>query len=217
MNVQGADEQAILARIERLERENAWIKRVCAAVLLMGATLFLMGQAKQGSTAWQKQIRVDKVQARTIELFTPEGNLTVKLGGSPLGGSELIMFDGNRKARVSLDSSAPLLQMGKLEIDNTGHVSLCGGGKGTVRLGYGSLILSDEAGRQTASLGASDSEAVLTLISDTPRLLVGKPNDYRTEIGSTDLLIPSTGETHRTSAASVVLFDKNGKVIWSAP
>jgi len=34
---------------------------------------------------------------------------------------------------------------------------------------------------------------------------------------STGLLTPHTGETHKTSAASVVLFGKAGKVIWSAP
>jgi hypothetical protein len=28
---------------------------------------------------------------------------------------------------------------------------------------------------------------------------------------------PGTGESHKTSAASLVMFDKDGKIIWRAP
>ena len=38
-----------------------------------------------------------------------------------------------------------------------------------------------------------------------------------TTIGTEDLTSPRTGETHKTSAASVVLFDKDKKVLWKAP
>ena len=58
------------------------------------------------------------------------------------------MFDGNAKAQVSLDSSTPLLQMGKFEIDDTGYVNPLS--KDTVLLdGFsgGVLTLSDETGR----------------------------------------------------------------------
>ena len=88
-----------------------------------------MGQSKQGVTnPWQKQVlRVVKVQANTIEVL-PEGVLTEKgfspvpvarLVGSPAG-SELTVFDGNGRSRVSLDGSLGLLQMGNLESDNAG-------------------------------------------------------------------------------------------------
>ena len=40
---------------------------------------------------------------------------------------------------------------------------------------------------------------------------------FGTHIGRTDLATPRTGETHKTSAASLVLFGKDGKVLWSAP
>ncbi|GEM_PF-1661513 len=52
---------------------------------------------------------------------------------------------------------------------------------------------------------------------DSPQLGVAAPNGFQTIIGSTALVTPSTGETHRTSAASVVLLGKGGKVLWSAP
>jgi hypothetical protein len=36
-------------------------------------------------------------------------------------------------------------------------------------------------------------------------------------LGVTNIVTPRTGETHSTSAASLVLFDKNKSVIWKAP
>jgi hypothetical protein len=38
-----------------------------------------------------------------------------------------------------------------------------------------------------------------------------------TKGGGTDMQTPTTGETHKTSAASLVMSDKDGKVIWRAP
>ncbi len=40
---------------------------------------------------------------------------------------------------------------------------------------------------------------------------------FQTIIGNIDLVTPHTGETSRTSAASVVLFDKDTDVLWKAP
>ena len=40
---------------------------------------------------------------------------------------------------------------------------------------------------------------------------------FKTMVGTTDLLTPQTGESHRTSAASLVMFGKDDKVLWSAP
>jgi len=40
---------------------------------------------------------------------------------------------------------------------------------------------------------------------------------YSAKLGVTSLVTLKTGETHRTSAASLVLFGKDGEVVWSAP
>ena len=36
-------------------------------------------------------------------------------------------------------------------------------------------------------------------------------------LGMTNIVTPRTGQTQKTSAASLVLFDKNKNVIWKAP
>jgi hypothetical protein len=41
------------------------------------------------------------------------------------------------------------------------------------------------------------------------------PNE--TFLGTTGLLLGSAGQTNKTSAASIVIFGKDGKMIWQAP
>ena len=53
--------------------------------------------------------------------------------------------------------------------------------------------------------------------SGGPVLVLDDASGFATEIGVTDLVTPATGETHETSAASVVLLGKDKKVLWSAP
>jgi hypothetical protein len=70
------------------------------------------------------------------------------------------------------------------------------------------LVMSDSSGEPRTLLGVSDDKAYLEM-SDK--------QGFKTAIGSTDLITPLTGETHKTSAASIVLFGKDKKVLWSAP
>jgi hypothetical protein len=50
-----------------------------------------------------------------------------------------------------------------------------------------------------------------------PSMKLADENGFSTIIGSTDLLTLRTGRKESTSAASLVLFGKDGKVVWSAP
>ena len=59
-----------------------------------------------------------------------------------------------------------------------------------------------------ASLEVGPSGSELSILDD---------EGFETRIGAIDLVTPRTGETHKTSAASVVLFDKDKKVLWKAP
>lgn len=57
----------------------------------------------------------------------------------------------------------------------------------------------------------------LHVSKDELGLIVEDKEGFSAVVGNADLVTPRTGETHQTSAASVVLFDKDKKVIWSAP
>jgi hypothetical protein len=50
-----------------------------------------------------------------------------------------------------------------------------------------------------------------------PRLELRDKQGFSAVLGNTSLVVPRTGKTENTSAASLVLFDKDGKVLSSAP
>ena len=177
----------ILARIQKLEMENTWLKRSIGAVLILVSVVLLTAQTRQSETAWQKRVlRVGTVQANALELIDVEGNSPrLSITGNGQGmvvalPSGLSMFDGSGKKLASLETL------------------------GTLRLGDTVYL--------TGMLGA----ARLELTSENARLHVGKDTSYHTEIGATELVTVGTGPNRQTSAASIVLFDDKGHVTWSA-
>jgi len=50
-----------------------------------------------------------------------------------------------------------------------------------------------------------------------PNLTIDDNEGYSTVLGRPDLLLTKTGKREQTPAASLVLFDKDKNVLWSAP
>ena len=61
------------------------------------------------------------------------------------------------------------------------------------------------------------SRVSLGLTSMGPFIVANDSEGFSAELGSTSLVTTRTGEQHKSSAASLVLFGKDGKVLWSAP
>jgi hypothetical protein len=61
--------------------------------------------------------------------------------------------------------------------------------------------------------GDGDSGAVVA----PGKIGVFNEQGFSAALGVNNLVTPRSGETHKTSAASLVLFDKNKNVIWKAP
>lgn len=53
--------------------------------------------------------------------------------------------------------------------------------------------------------------------SEGSSLQLDDADGFQTQVGISDLITPTTGAKTKTSAASVILFDKSKKVLWSAP
>ena len=81
-------------------------------------------------------------------------------------------------------------------------------------LGTGLLSLQDEQGNLKTRLMEGE---VLADEIDAGHLQTLDADGFEAILGTTDLVTPRTGETHKTSAASLVMFDKNKNVIWKAP
>ncbi len=75
---------SLVTRLEKLERQNRHLRRGVAVVLLAAASLFLMAQAKAGSSP-------KVVQAVAFELVDKTGKVIATLDGR--GGPSLVRFD----------------------------------------------------------------------------------------------------------------------------
>jgi hypothetical protein len=184
-------------RILELEKQNRRFKRLGSVALIIAAVIVVMGQAPSEKT----------VEANEFVLKDWSGKVRMKLSMQDVGHGggmpQMVFLDTNGNTSLELDGSAP---------------GLFGGGVG----------ISDEQGRRVGTLFA-DSDGGNFWVSDGK---AGKktsvwlaPGDvditdaggFEAVLGITDLVTPKTGETHKTSAASIVLLDKKKNVIWKAP
>lgn len=66
-------------------------------------------------------------------------------------------------------------------------------------------------------LNGTSGNAALAIEEQGPSLAMHDQRRYSSVLGVVGLETPVTGETHQTTAASIVLLDKGGKVLWRAP
>jgi hypothetical protein len=209
--------ETIEQRLRKLERQNRRLKLSGIAGLLIVGTFVVMGQA-----SWQGMPAA--VKARSLVLVDANGATRARLFMSTIaGGPELDLYDENGKSRVMLAETAngPALvffdekQSSKVILNWSPFVGpeldLFGTG------GKGKATLDVAAGGPQLFLNDASGTADLHVLSDGPALGLVDLNGFEANIGITDLLIPKIGETRKTSAASVVLFGKDQKVIWQAP
>jgi hypothetical protein len=90
-----------------------------------------------------------------------------------------------------------------------------------VSSGTQGLDLSADKGEASLSLlsksGNDSNQVTLAATQDVAYVHVEDKSKFRTNIGTQDLIAPSTGEKHRTSAAAIKMFNDKGSLIWSAP
>jgi hypothetical protein len=188
-------------RLGRLERQNRTLK------LLVGALLVL-------SVVGQYRFEVRGRKARSPAPTT--GSLV---------GTELILNDkdGYQRARISAGDGHGQLTLSDgwqphghlVSIDSTGiHIYQDQGGEQPV------AELGGMGAQPFLQLWGSGKDShrniVLSAVED-PVLRITDESGFISVMGSTDLVTIRTGETHKTSAASLVLFGKDSKVLWSAP
>ena len=89
------------------------------------------------------------------------------------------------------------------------------------------VALVDAEGNARIALGLTESEPVLNIIDTQKNYRVwidergvsvrDKSNRNRAVLGTTQLTHPNTGSTEIRAPSSLVLFDEDGNVVWSAP
>lgn len=142
--------------------------------------------------------------AQEFRLVDKDGKTLGRFGLSEVGGPRLVLSDENGlpRAMLSLSSGNPVLSLHGKDTD----VSIAAG----VLSEAPWMVLVDRDGTPRACLRLQPD--------GSPSLhLCDKGGKIRAALGTTDLEITQTGEARRRAASSLVLFDKDGKVMWSAP
>jgi|SRR5579883_471119 len=223
MNEQSRELEALLSRVGRLERENRWFKRGVLALLAVIVSVGLMAQTKQTAAGSQKQRArtpakpaakpaeppaPGPVVATTVEaqeFVLKDGNGHVRAELAMMGSTPSLKFkdeSGSALITLALNSDAPggpLLLMS----DPQHHASVA-------------LSVLENAGPQFSLAGERpDIQVRMGVTPDGTSLDLSDKDGFMTSIGNG--VLPKNGQVKKTSAASIVLFGKDRKVLWSAP
>lgn len=220
----------ILARLERLERQNRRLKQgglLCLVALLsLAGSLALLGQTQQSQpkkpvTHTKKPAPIaaaptptppppaplvlpKNIEAESFVLKDPNGHVRAELAMSGEGPS-LKLRDQNGTALVTLsllDSApgGPLLLLS----DAQHHGGL-------------SLSVSSSEGSQLSLIGErADIQAHIAVAPGGTSMDLSDKDGFTTSIGN-GVKASKNGQVKNTSAASITLFNKDRKVLWTTP
>lgn len=257
--------ETLMKRMERLERENEWLKRTANLMFVGIGALVIMGQTQcnLGKTAGSKPTKI--VEAQEFIVRDASGKLRAKLTESGLtltdssgkeriklalefdGLSQQLVFrdeDGSPRffvASYNVNQDPAVIMRGNVELaltGITGAISVSTGTEPSKRAPDGRgpyLDLSGKDRKATAELrpahlglwyahsrepGSQEPRIELDVDDTGSRLtLYDKERGMkpRAVLGSTSLTLIKTGTIQNRSESSLVLFDKEGKVIWQTP
>ena len=180
----------LVERLGKLEKRNRRLERGLFAALTALSTIVVMGQAAPSPRI---------VEAQKFVLKDTSGNVRGWLGiiGN---GSELTLGNANAQPMISLEVS-----------NDSGDLHFYGSQRSGMNLGINS-------GNPSVSIVAADGQggAAINFGKNGPSLNLQDGNGFSTLIGASQTKNPNR-QVQKTSAASIVLFDKDKKVIWKAP
>jgi len=185
------DLHAILQRIQRLEAQNRRLKASGIVVLTLFSAIILMGQAMPSARV---------VEAQKFVVKDSDGNVRGWMG-SVGKGSELILGSINSQPMIRLIVST-----------DAGDLHFFGNRKSGMNLGL------DEGIPDISMIGAEGSgSAKISFRNPGPSLTLEDKNGSSAVLGAIQPAQPSALQGQTRSAASVVLLNKEKKVIWQAP
>lgn len=188
-------------RIDALERE---VRRLRLGSRRLGWGFLLAGFVVAVAAASSPPAATvpDVTQTRRLEVLDSSGKLRAIVDVSDEGPAVALLDEkGNARATLSLSGDVPGLQL----LDE----------KGTRRAWFDvsalgpEFLLSDEKGNKRTTLD---------VLGDGPALdLFDVNGNHRAALGVTSFEGAKAGEKGTTAESSLLLFDKDGKVLWQAP
>jgi hypothetical protein len=216
-------------RLLSVEKQNRRLKQLGSALLILVTSLVVMGQASSKKTVEANQfiLRGDSGEVRAklwtngddsiLQLLDKDGRSRLRLEAGNYESSVSLMDGGGRKPSVRLSSNNDGLSELKF-LDEKGKDRL---GLTFLPVVGSGIMLTNEEGQTNAVLHTPSNGAAFLRLEKASftedALNLVDAQGFAAQLGVTDLVTPRTGETHKTSAASLTLFDKNKNVIWKAP
>jgi hypothetical protein len=219
--------QMVLVRIERLERQNRLLKRGALAVLVVVSALFVvsLGLMGQTTTTTQKKTPAPKAAKPAPAPAAPAPAPFVMPANIEAQSFILKDANGRVRAELSMDGEGP-----SLKLKDQSGAALVSLSLRDVAPGGPFLLLSDPQHHAGLSISVAEGEgSQLSMIGEradiqahigvTPggtTMELSDKDGFTTSIGS-GMQPTKNGQVKKTSAASVTLFNKDRKVLWSAP
>lgn len=185
-------ENDIICRLEKLERENRRLKKIGIVAAVVVSAVIVGGQAKTNKV----------VEADEFRLVDASGKVRGKFSTNNLGQTLLTLTDSSEQISAALGTGT---QGSSLVLNANADT--------WVRLSTPKGIIGG------LHMGGPGGKLDVTLDNDNggPNLSVEDKDGYSSVLGRSDLVLTKTGKKEQTPAASLVLFDKDKKVLWSAP
>jgi hypothetical protein len=211
------EQNGILERIEKLERQNRRWKQIALLCVIAIASIVLtdrlLGQTQTPKATKRKPAAAapaptapvvpEKIEAESFVLKDSSGRTRADLamGGT---GPTLRFLDQNGSALITISlndgtPSGPLLLLS----DADHHSSLA-------------MSVQQGAGSQLSLTGNQNALIHVGVTNDGSALELFDQDGFSTSIGN-GMKLSKNGKTQQTSAASIALFNKDHKVLWSEP
>jgi hypothetical protein len=190
------------------------------------SALIVMGQMKNlGELRAKSFIVVDDAGRKRAELgmdgspglaiYDEHGGVQIALDTSPIFGSRLGLYRGGTYPQLKLEATEQNAGLYLYSSKNTKKAK-AGGIEPRIELQFDDLLGAGDLAFQDPT-----NSTFVNLNDSHPSLIIADEKGYSVKIGSSDPVTESTGHTHRTSAASIVMFKRDSKrkeqVIWKAP
>ena len=184
--------EVLAHRVAKLEVQNQRLKKAGIAWMVVAVAFIVMGQAQTNRT----------LEANEFVLKDETGKARAKLHMERGRDPSLSLYDasGVERAKLSQGKDAVVLTFWNNPTERYGGLQL--------------LLTPDSSNLMLVGMKKG---SVISLSTVSPALSISDSEGYEATVGVNELELPKTGETHKSSAASIKLFGKDREVLWSAP
>lgn len=195
--------RSVCDRLDHLQKQNRRMRLFCALAILTPVLIIVACQSRAVSTLNVRQVVIQDKNGKTrIEIgmsydLGPEGYPVINLfdeNGKELTdiGAGVLNLSGKGERATLLDDQ---LQFDSVPLGKEARLDASGDSPNIILMGQGGEVILD---------------------SSNPSVAVTQGR-FEAVLGSTHLVTPDTGRKETTSAASLVLSGKEGKILWRTP